>query len=127
MKKHPLVSYFTNLSFFSIGVSFVALFSMIFFRNNISPNLPYYILMFYICTAIGYVWTYSSVKNKKMKFENIFMLVKFAKFFIYIIVFLVVIMLKRENIIPFVASYLILYAMYLIFDTITLKNFSKKI
>lgn len=127
MKKHPLVSYITKLSFFSIAVVFIAFFAMLFFRNNISTNTPYYIVLFYLCTAIGYALTYVSVNKKTMKFENIFMLVKFGKLFIYIITFLVVIMLKTENPMPFVVSYLGLYALYLIFDTITYKNFSKKI
>lgn len=127
MKKHPLVSYFTQLSFFSIAVSFVALFAMIFLRNKISVNLPYYIVLFYLCTAIGYVLTYYSVSRKKMRFENIFMLVKFAKLFLYLIVLIVVVMQNKENTVPFVVSYLILYAIYLIFDTITIKNLSKKI
>ena len=90
-------------------------------------NLPYYIVLFYICTAIGYTLTYYSINKKSMRFENIFMLVKFGKLFIYIIVFSVIILSETESTIPFVISYLLLYALYLIFDTITFKNFSKKI
>lgn len=127
MKKHPLISYFTKLSYFSIVVAFIAFFAMLFLRNKISMNLPYYIVLFYICTAIGYTLTYYSINKKSMRFENIFMLVKFGKLFIYIIVFSVIILSNTENTIPFVISYLLLYALYLIFDTITFKNFSKKI
>lgn len=127
MKKHPLISYFTKLSYFSIAVAFIAFFAMLFLRNKISMNLPYYIVLFYICTAIGYTLTYYSINKKSMRFENIFMLVKFGKLFIYIIVFSVIILSNTENTIPFVISYLLLYALYLIFDTITFKNFSKKI
>ena len=127
MKKHPLISYFTKLSYFSIAVAFMAFFAMLFLKNKISMNLPYYIVLFYICTAIGYTLTYYSINKKSMRFENIFMLVKFGKLFIYIIVFSVIILSETENTIPFVISYLLLYALYLIFDTITFKNFSKKI
>lgn len=127
MKKHPLISYFTKLSYFSIAVAFMAFFAMLFLKNKISMNLPYYIVLFYICTAIGYTLTYYSINKKSMRFENIFMLVKFGKLFIYIIVFSVIILSNTENTIPFVISYLLLYALYLIFDTITFKNFSKKI
>lgn len=127
MKQNPLISYIIKLSFFSIGVCFIALFSMLFLKNNISTNIPYYIVLFYLCTAIGYFLSYYLVKKNKMKFENIFMLVKFGKLFIYIIVFLIVLMFKIENIVPFTISYLILYTLYLIFDTITFKKFSKKI
>ncbi len=127
MKKHPLISYFTKLSYFSIAVAFMAFFAMLFLKNKISMNLPYYIVLFYICTAIGYTLTYYSINKKSMRFENIFMLVKFGKLFIYIIVFSVIILSETESTIPFVISYLLLYALYLIFDTITFKNFSKKI
>ncbi|MDD2488476.1 MAG: hypothetical protein WC108_00395 [Bacteroidales bacterium] len=127
MKKNPLISYFTKLSFFSIGVCFLALFSMLLQKSYISINLPYYILLFYLCTGSGYSLAYYLVKTNKMKFENVFMLVKFGKLFLYIIVFLVILMLKIENMIPFTIVYLSLYALYLIFDTITFKNFSKKI
>ena len=126
-QQNPLVSYIIKLTFFSIVVCFIGLFSLFFLKNYISPNLPYYIVIFYLCTGIGYFLNYFLVKGKKMKFENIFMLTKFGKLFIYIIVFLIVLFLKKENIIPFTILYLILYALYLIFDTITLKNFSKKI
>lgn len=125
MKKHPLISYFTKLSYFSIAVAFMAFFAMLFLKNKISMNLPYYIVLFYICTAIGYTLTYYSINKKSMRFENIFMLVKFGKLFIYIIVFSVIILSETESTIPFVISYLLLYALYLIFDTITFKNFKK--
>ncbi len=126
-QQNPLVSYIIKLTFFSIVVCFIGLFSLFFLKDYISPNLPYYIVIFYLCTGIGYFLNYFLVKGKKMKFENIFMLTKFGKLFIYIIVFLIVLFLKNENIIPFTILYLILYATYLIFDTITLKNFSDKI
>lgn len=126
-QQNPLVSYIIKLTFFSIVVCFIGLFSLFFLKNYISPNLPYYIVIFYLCTGIGFFLNYFLVKGKKMKFENIFMLTKFGKLFIYIIVFLIVLFLKKENIIPFTILYLILYTLYLIFDTITLKNFSKKI
>jgi hypothetical protein len=126
-QQNPLVSYIIKLTFFSIAVCFIGLFSLFFLKDYISPNLPYYIVIFYLCTGIGYSLNYFLIRGKKMKFENIFMLTKFGKLFIYIIVFLIVLFLKKENIIPFTILYLILYTLYLIFDTITLKNLSKKI
>ncbi|MFA6368421.1 MAG: hypothetical protein WCX10_07695, partial [Bacteroidales bacterium] len=75
----------------------------------------------------SYIYTYLSLKKKKMRFENVFMITKFGKLFIYIIVFLILIFLKKENPIPLTITYLSLYVLYLIFDTITLRNFSQKI
>lgn len=126
-EQHPLVAYGIKLTFFSIAVCLIGLFSMVPFKDYISHNLPYYIVLFYLCTGIGYCLNYISIKNKTMKFENIFILTKFGKLFVYIIVFLIVLSSAVEKPIPFTIMYLILYALYLIFDTISLKNFSKKI
>jgi len=127
MQRNPLTSYIIKLSIFSIAICFIGFTSLLFFKNYISLNLPYYILLFYLCTGLSYIYTYLSLKKKKMRFENVFMITKFGKLFIYIIVFLILIFLKKENPIPLTITYLSLYFLYLIFDTITLKNFSQKI
>ena len=127
MQRNPLTSYIIKLSIFSIAICFIGLTSLLFFKNYISLNLPYYILLFYLCTGLSYIYTYFSLKKKKMRFENVFMITKFGKLFIYIIVFLILIFLKKENPIPLTITYLSLYFLYLIFDTITLRNFSQKI
>lgn len=127
MQRNPLTSYIIKLSIFSIAICFIGFTSLMFFKNYISLNLPYYILLFYLCTGLSYIYTYLSLKKKKMRFENVFMITKFGKLFIYIIVFLILIFLKKENPIPLTITYLSLYVLYLIFDTITLKNFSQKI
>ncbi len=127
MQRNPLTSYIIKLSIFSIAICFIGFTSLMFFKNYISLNLPYYILLFYLCTGLSYIYTYFSLKKKKMRFENVFMITKFGKLFIYIIVFLILIFLKKENPIPLTITYLSLYVLYLIFDTITLRNFSQKI
>ncbi|MDD3667928.1 MAG: hypothetical protein PHY75_04135 [Bacteroidales bacterium] len=127
MQRNPLTSYIIKLSIFSIAICFIGFISLLFFKNYISLNLPYYILLFYLCTGLSYIYTYLSLKKKKMRFENVFMITKFGKLFIYIIVFLIIIFLKKENPIPLTITYLSLYVLYLIFDTITLRNFSQKI
>ena len=127
MQRNPLTSYIIKLSIFSIAICFIGFTSLLFFKNYISLNLPYYILLFYLCTGLSYIYTYLSLKKKKMRFENVFMITKFGKLFIYIIVFLIIIFLKKENPIPLTITYLSLYVLYLIFDTITLRNFSQKI
>ncbi len=127
MQRNPLTSYIIKLSIFSIAICFIGFTSLLFFKNYISLNLPYYILLFYLCTGLSYIYTYLSLKKKKMRFENVFIITKFGKLFIYIIVFLIIIFLKKENPIPLTITYLSLYVLYLIFDTITLRNFSQKI
>ncbi len=127
MQRNPLNSYIIKLSVFSIIICFIGFISLIFFENYISLNLPYYILLFYLCTGLSFVFTYFSLKKKTMRFENVFMITKFGKLLIYIIVFLIIVFLKKEEIIPFTITYLSLYFLYLIFDTITIKNYSQKL
>lgn len=127
MQRNPLTSYIIKLSMFSIAICFIGFISLLFLKNYISLNLPYYILLFYLCTGLSFIFTYLSLKKKKMRFENVFMITKFGKLFIYIIVFLIIVFLKKENLIPFTITYLSLYVLYLIFDTITIKNFLQKI
>lgn len=131
MTKHPLISYFTKLAIFSIIITFIAMIANLIYLkitgDIISKYLPYYTLMYFICTGIGYSIVYNSVSNKKMKFETIFMITKFAKIFVYILILSIIMIKKIDNSIAFAMSYLILYTFYLIFDTITFKNFSRKI
>lgn len=131
MKKHPLISYLTKLTIFSIIITFIAMIANLIYLkitgDIISKYLPYYTLMYFICTGIGYSIVYNSVSNKKMKFETIFMITKFAKIFVYILILSIIMIKKIDNSIAFAMSYLILYTFYLIFDTITFKNFSRKI
>ncbi|MDD3724354.1 MAG: hypothetical protein PHV83_02365 [Bacteroidales bacterium] len=62
-----------------------------------------------------------------MRFENIFMITKFSKLLIYIIVLILAILLPVTNIKAFLSSYAILYILYTIFDTITLNQLAKKL
>lgn len=128
MQQHPLVSYIVKLTFFSIGVSFIGLFSLLFLSKNwIFNSLPYIIILFYFITGVSYILIFLTQKRKKMRFENIFMITKFSKLLIYIIVLIVMILLSSTNIKAFLSSYAILYILYTVFDTITLNQLAKKL
>jgi hypothetical protein len=126
MKQHPIAVYLTKLSIFSIVICFMFLFFMLFFKGTLSPHLPYYIVMFWTLTAVGYCLVYFLPQKNIMNFENIFMLAKFGKMLIYIAVLTFVYMFEIENGKSFTISYLILFMLYLIFDTITLNVLAKK-
>lgn len=128
MQQNPLVSYIIKLTFFSIGVSLIGLFSLFFLSKDwIFDSIPYLIILFYSITGISYTLIYLTQKSKKMRFENIFMITKFSKLLIYIIVLIVAILLPVTNIKAFLSSYAILYILYTIFDTITLNQLAKKL
>lgn len=128
MQQNPLVSYIIKLTFFSIGVSLIGLFSLLFLSKDwIFDSIPYLIILFYSITGISYTLIYLTQKSKKMRFENIFMITKFSKLLIYIIVLIVAILLPVTNIKAFLSLYAILYILYTIFDTITLNQLAKKL
>jgi hypothetical protein len=99
---------------------------MLYTKGMLSPNLPYYIVMFWALTAVGYCLIYFIPKRKTMNFVNIVMIVKFGKMIIYIGVLSIVYLSKIETDKMFVVSYLIIFVLYLIFDTITLYSLAKK-
>lgn len=128
MQYHPLVSYFIKLSFYSVIISFLALFSLMFIPKEwATSNTPYFILLFYIITGISYSSIYLFVRKKIMKFENIFMISKFIKLLVYIMVIIIYLFINNTNIKAFIVSYAILYILYTVFDTITLSKLAKKL
>lgn len=126
MKKNPFVSYITKMTFFSIAVCFLFLFGAFFIpKPYFSANIPYYIVMFYAVTVLGYASVYFLPKKSKMKFEHIFLLTKICKFFIYIVVLVVMFLCSIEKNTKFAITYLVIFAIYQVFDTITLTSMVK--
>lgn len=128
MKRHPLVSYLIGLSFYSIGITFIALFSLMFIPETWAVSeLPYFILFFYIATGAGYSFVYYSAIVRKARFEGVFMLTKFIKTLLYLMVLIIFLFLEKSNMKALAVFYIALYALYTIFDTISFKNLAKKI
>ncbi len=124
MKSSYLLFYFSKLSIFAMAVCFVSLFARLFVPAEfLSENLPYYIVMYYVVTALCYVFLY---KNRKTNFVPTFMITKILKFLIYIFVLVLIFLLNLEANVKFAVSYCILFFLFLIFDTITINNLSRR-
>ena len=124
MKSSYLMFYFSKLSIFSMAICFVSLFARLFVPAEfLSEDLPYYIVMFYVVTAISFVVLY---KKRKTNFVPTFMLTKIIKFLTYIFVLILVFLLDVETNIKFAVSYCIIFFLFLIFDTITISQLSRK-
>ncbi len=105
-------------------VCFILLFARFFVPVEfLSENLPYYIVMFYIMTALCYVFLY---KNRKTNFVPTFMITKILKFLVYIFVLVIVLLLDIETNVKFAVSYLIISFLFIVFDTITINQLSRK-
>lgn len=124
MKSSYLLFYISKLSIFAMCVCFISLFARFFVPTEfLSSNLPYYIIMFYLTTMLCYVFLY---KNRKTNFVPTFMITKILKFLVYIFVMVIVLLLDVETNVKFAVSYLIISFLFIIFDTITINQLSRK-
>lgn len=124
MKSSYLLFYISKLSIFAMCVCFISLFARFFVPTEfLSSNLPYYIIMFYLTTMLCYVFLY---KNRKTNFVPTFMITKILKFLVYIFVMVIVLLLEVETNVKFAVSYLIISFLFIIFDTITIYQLSRK-
>lgn len=124
MKSSHLLFYFSKLSIFAMCICFITLFARFFVSVEfLSENLPYYIVMFYLMTALCYVFLY---KNRKTNFVPTFMITKILKFLVYIFVLIILLLLNIETNVKFAVSYLIISFLFIIFDTITINQLSRK-
>jgi FlaA1/EpsC-like NDP-sugar epimerase len=124
MKQSHLLFYFSKLSIFAMCICFVTLFARFFVPIEfLSENLPYYIVMFYVFTAFSYVFLY---KNRKTNFVPTFMITKILKFIVYLFALVIVFLLDIETNVKFAVSYCIIFFLFLIFDTITINQLSRR-
>ena len=124
MKQSHLLFYFSKLSIFAMCICFVALFARFFVPIEfLSENLPYYIVMFYVFTAFSYVFLY---KNRKTNFVPTFMITKILKFIVYLFALVIVFLLDIETNVKFAVSYCVIFFLFLIFDTITINQLSRR-
>jgi FlaA1/EpsC-like NDP-sugar epimerase len=124
MKQSHLLFYFSKLSIFAMCICFVTLFARFFVPVEfLSENLPYYIVMFYVFTAFSYVFLY---KNRKTNFVPTFMITKILKFIVYLFALVIVFLLDIETNVKFAVSYCVIFFLFLIFDTITINQLSKR-
>lgn len=124
MKQSHLLFYFSKLSIFAMCICFVTLFARFFVPVEfLSEDLPYYIVMFYVFTAFSYVFLY---KNRKTNFVPTFMITKILKFIVYLFALVIVFLLDIETNVKFAVSYCIIFFLFLIFDTITINQLSRR-
>jgi hypothetical protein len=127
MKKNPFVSYISKITFLSIAVCFLSLLLVLVVpKGFITRNVPYYIVMYYAVTILGYAGVYFLPQKTTLKFENVFLMTKIIKFLIYLLVLVVVFLGGIEKNAKFAVAYLVLFLIYQVFDTITLTQLIKK-
>jgi len=94
--------------------------------NYFSPVLPFLFPFFFSMTAIVFNYLMKSTEKKFNRFANRFMLTTFLKLFVYLTVLLIYVFTHKEDAIPFIFSFFILYAAYTVFDVIFLLKYTRQ-
>jgi hypothetical protein len=91
--------------------------------KNISPVLPLMFPFFILLTIAGFYVVTKETKNIFSNFINRFMLATFGKMFLSIIVLLAYVFAYREDAVPFIISFFLLYIFFSIFEAIALLKY----
>ena len=85
-----------------------------------SPVLPLLFIFFLSSTTIVYFYLAKSVGTKYSSFINRFMITTLVKLFIYIGVLLVYVFTHKQDAVPFILSFFILYVAYTAFEVMAM-------
>ena len=107
-----------------IGISIVLFFVMP--ANKFSIATPFIALFFCVVTGGLYYILLKSAENKFSRFVNQFMIITFAKLFLYVIIIAGYSFLRKTDAIPFIIAFFILYLIYTIFELWSFLNDQKK-
>lgn len=79
-----------------------------------------------LVTVISHLRLMTSVELNARRFSTTFLSVMSAKLFIYLFFILICLIIDRSHAINFVATFLLLYLLFTIFEVIEISNFFKK-
>jgi len=90
-----------------------------------SPAWPY-LLIFFLAVNISLYALYVRAKEKKLSsFTNFFMLATFSKLLLYLVVIVIYLLFNREDVVPFVLTFLIYYILFTALEVRAVSKVSK--
>jgi hypothetical protein len=95
--------------------------------GKFSPAAPFMPLFFLAVTAGLYYMLLKSTENKFSRFVTQFMIITFAKLFIYIIILVAYTFLNKPDAVPFILTFFIFYLIYTIFEIMSFLGDQKKL
>lgn len=84
--------------------------------NYVTPAWPYLFVFFFSVTLIVHNILLKVSKKRAQNFINIFMLLTFGKLIFYLSIILAYALINREDSIPFIITFFILYVLFTIFE-----------
>ncbi len=91
-------------------------------------NLAMPIMLLYVLaiTLLSHNKMLKSLEKRAMVFVNIFMMFTGIKLLSYLVFITIVALITTKNLIPFVASFFVVYLVFTIFETNSILKYSKK-
>ncbi len=91
-------------------------------------NLAMPIMLLYVLaiTLLSHNKMLKSLEKRAMVFVNIFMMFTGIKLLSYLVFITIVALISTKNLIPFVASFFVVYLVFTIFETNSILKYSKK-
>lgn len=90
-----------------------------------SPAWPF-LLIFFLTANISLYALYIRAKEKKLSsFTNFFMLATFLKLVLYLVVIVIYLLFNREDVVPFVLTFLVYYILFTAIEVRAVSKVSK--
>ena len=116
-----LQRFFLRLSIFSLGLIVIAfLLRTLLPEGSLPAVLPYLFILFFMVTLAVHWIVLKISELKPARFVSYFMLATFGKLVIYFIAVLVYVFTRKEQVLPFILSFFILYIFYTVFEVISI-------
>ena len=118
--------FFRKLTVFTMIVAVLS--AVIFYlipKEYISPTYPYLVLFFYLASLAIYSFLSKSIGKRPAVFLNNFLLVTVLKLFLLIIFLFFYIYFNRDDAIPFVLGFFVLYVAYTSVEVIEIMHLLK--
>lgn len=116
-----LKRFFFRLLLFSLGLILMAfLLHTVLPEGSLPSVLPYLFILFFIVTIAVHWVVLKITELKPARFVSYFMLATFTKLAIYFIAVLVYVFTRKEQVLPFILSFFILYILYTVFEVVNI-------
>jgi hypothetical protein len=113
------IKFLRNLLIFSVILGAIAFCLSLFLpKTYISPALPFLFFFFIATSLISYYFLQQSFSQRFIRFVNTFLLSIIAKLMLYIGVMIAYVFINRNDAVPFMLWFFILYLCYTIFEVV---------
>jgi hypothetical protein len=124
--KSSYIKYLSNLLIFSAILGIIALIiSLIVPKTYLSPALPFLLVFFIATSLLSFYYLLKATGKRFIKFVNTFLLTIIIKLFLYAVVIIAYVLLYRNDLIPFMLGFFVLYLCYTIFESASIIKYTQ--